>query len=81
MTRAQQSISFFFLLVSVCPTGPNRKALEYSMANRSVPQVYMAAFLHIIPLDKTIQDQIVPVVYEILATCFFLTSIPYWAFS
>jgi dolichyl-phosphate mannosyltransferase polypeptide 3 len=83
MTRAQQTITAFVLLATVC-----LKALPHYQPRASSltldPQLYMSAFLGFIPLPATIQEDVVPVV-SVMADPVQdcdpdrLLQIPFWA--
>lgn len=61
MTRAQQTISLALLASSVS------FPLHATTRNHTdvlILQLYLACFLHIVPFTKTVQDEIIPVVWS-----------------
>lgn len=61
MTRAQQTISLALLASSVS------FPLHATTRNHTdvlILQLYLASFLHIVPFTKTVQDEIIPVVWS-----------------
>jgi dolichyl-phosphate mannosyltransferase polypeptide 3 len=64
MTRAQQTVSVLLLVSSVCPRRRTTILLDHLAADhsRSLYQLYLALYLGLVPLNETIQTEVVPVV-------------------